>query len=261
MSIGKQALVTDPKQVGINAHNLLADLYKYRPPYLRDFFDELSAKLKLSQSDTVLDLCCGRGELADGVHDAVKHVFAVDGSQGMLSNAIQKSNIAFYSANVNDGILPINEKVNHILIGTAIHWIWGHAINSILNQYLLPDGKVCVIHRYFDFDDQGFSGSLRNLNENYHKNYELKTDFTGYAKMRQSGFEKCGNIAVKATVKFGLQYLWLNQRSLAYGHFQKNISNSADSYKRDLFSAMNPYVIDGKLSGTLINWAVIYSKM
>lgn len=260
MPIKNQKFPSDPNQAGIHAHNVLSNLYKFRPPYLKDFFNELSIKLKLSERDTVLDLCCGRGELADGVHDSVKHVFAIDGSDGMLLNAIQNSNVTFYNANVNSGILPIKEKVNNILIGTAIHWIRDYALTPILDEYLLPDGKVCMIHRSMDFDDEDFNVPLRNLNAKYQKKVDYRPDFTGYAKMQKCGFQEIKKIIIKRKIKFDLEYFYLNQLSLAYGDFQENIFLHANNYKQDFINALTPYLNDGKLSGSLTNWAIIYSK-
>lgn len=48
----------------ISSHSRIANFYKFRPPYIEEFFVDASRKLELSKNSVILDLCCGRGELA-----------------------------------------------------------------------------------------------------------------------------------------------------------------------------------------------------
>ena len=105
----------------ITAHSRIAQFYQYRPPYLKEFFEIIADKLNISGTGTLLDLCCGRGELASRFAEFAEHVFAVDGSKEMLDKKIPRENVEYFQADVNNGSLGLPWKVDYIVIGTVIH--------------------------------------------------------------------------------------------------------------------------------------------
>jgi SAM-dependent methyltransferase len=112
-----------PNLNSIATHSKIADYYKYRPPYLAEFFHIGAIKMKLRKSDKLLDLCCGRGELANGFSNYVDKIKAVDGSSQMLKNSIARNNISYHLADVNHDEMNFIEEIDHIVIGSAIHWV------------------------------------------------------------------------------------------------------------------------------------------
>ena len=129
------------KTDAIKMHSRIADVYKFRPPYKDIFFQQLADKLKLKSTSDILDLCCGRGELASGMINFARNIYGVDGSSEMLSNSIKKPNITYYQADINNNLLPFKDKFDYFTIGTAIHWIRSVALNSIIHNHLRKNGK------------------------------------------------------------------------------------------------------------------------
>lgn len=245
---------------GIYAHSNLAKYYKYRPPYMDEFYNELSSRLIINPNDKILDLCCGRGELANGMTKFVNKIHAVDGSSEMLANSIENINISYHSCNVNFGKLPFDDKFNYFLIGTAVHWIKDAALISIIKDNLATAGKICIIHRTLKFDEQDFNRSLLQLNSKFGKKPN-KIDFSANQRMKNIGFENIETIRVEKMVSFNLKYLYLNQLSRAYGLFQKNIIANPDFYKTQFIERLSPFSKNGSITGKLINYAAIYSNV
>lgn len=248
----------DRNQVGIYAHSSIAKYYKYRPPYLNEFFTHLASKLTIQQDDSVLDLCCGRGELANGVSKFAKNIYAVDGSPEMLAHSFKDEKIHYHLSNVNLGFLPFEDKFNHILIGTAIHWIRDDALTSIINNNLAPNGKICIIHRTLELVDQEVDHSLRMLNSKYGARFDRKPDFFGADKLEKSGFHDAARFKLEKMVNFDLKYLYLNQVSRAYGVFQRNILSNSSNYKKDFIALISDHLNRSQFSAKVKNYAAIY---
>ena len=141
----------------IDSHSRIAKVYKFRPPYMDKFFKEASRRLSLSHDDTLLDLCCGRGELSAGFADYAHRIQAIDGSREMLKNATQKSNITYVEADLNNEIFHLAESANHIVIGSAIHWIKASRLKSLIEKRLKDNGKTFVSHTLLKYDGQSLT--------------------------------------------------------------------------------------------------------
>lgn len=247
-------------QIGIDAHAKLADFYRYRPPYLVEFFDELSKRLGLDADGCVLDLCCGQGELATGISSHTGKVHAVDGSPEMLARSARRSNVTYHQSNINLGLLPLKEKFDHFLIGTAIHWIRDYALASIIKSHLKEHGKISVTHRLLDFEDRNLRESLDGLNHEFGKRKAPNRDFSGILQMEACGFIETDRLKVAKNSRLDLNYLYMNQLSNAYGEFQDNVISKPDEYKSEFMRRMSPHASNGLISAKLVNWAVIYGR-
>ncbi len=242
----------------ISSHSRLAGVYKFRPPYLKIFFHQAANKIGLSKTDNLLDLCCGRGEIAAGFSEYVNHIKAVDGSDKMLANAINLDNVKYYLANVNTDQMSFIEKVDHIVIGSAIHWINGERLFDIASRSLSPKSNIFVSHTLFKFDEQAYAYALRNLNHRYGRE-SLNVDLWGREKLDSCGFIRTDGVRLVRNISFDLDFLYQNQLSYAYNEFYHNISEKADDYKHEFFQTLSPLSTNGRVSATLVNWGEIYS--
>lgn len=241
----------------VSSHSRIADFYKYRPPYLKDFFCEASAKLDLTKNDNMLDLCCGRGELSSGFSQYVNSIKAVDGSSEMLRNAIDLKNVNYHLADVNADEMPFIEDIDQVVIGSAIHWITRKKLSMIAKCNLKKNGNFFVSHTLFNFDDQPYFSDLVELNKKYGRSYGV-VDLWGEEKFKSCGFKQVEKIRLVRKVSFDVDFLFRNQVSYAYGDFYENIFDNIDAYKSDLINEVSPFKLNGKISATLVNWAVIY---
>jgi SAM-dependent methyltransferase len=243
----------------IRAHSQIADFYKFRPPYLKEFFHLSSEKLILRQTDNLLDICCGRGELASGFSGYVNKILAVDGSEKMLANAIAHEKISYHLADINNQPLSFVEKVNHLVIGSAVHWIGAAALNGLIENNLHEEGKIFISHTLFKYDKQPYADALSKLNTKYGRSGRA-VDLWGVDKLSASGFVPADQIRVVKEVVLDANFLYQNQLSYAYSDFFKIISNEAEQYKKEFFDTIKPYLSSGRLSATLVNWAVVYHR-
>jgi SAM-dependent methyltransferase len=243
----------------IAAHSKIANFYKFRPPYHGDFFQQLVHKLRIDSTAEILDLCCGRGELASGISDFVNNVYGVDGSAEMLSNSINKSNVVYHQADVNKDPLPFEDKFDHFLIGSAIHWIKYVPLNNIIQKHLRKNGKVIVTHTLFRFDAEKFHGPLRKLNQKFGRGYR-SVDFWGREKFEKCGFHPSDRLQLVKDVAFDIKFLYANQLSYAYRDFYKKVVLQPDAYRNEFYATITPHAVNGKLRAKLVNWAEIYTS-
>lgn len=241
----------------IKSHSNIADIYKYRPPYTNEFFTEIAKKLQLNSEMNILDICCGRGELASGLSKYVMHINAVDASAEMLKNAIQRDNITYHLSDINKNALPFATKIDHVLIGSAIHWIRSDTIQSIINNHLHEKSMILVSHTLFKFDDEQFTQSLNDLNSKYGKT-NRSVDLWGRSKMNKCGYKEVDSLRLTRKVTFDINFLFMNQLSYAYHNFYENIVSNPTVYKQDFFETISPFAKNGHLSGQLINWGLLY---
>ena len=223
------------------------------------FFIEAAGKLKLSGHSTVLDLCCGRGELASRFSDYCKEVIAVDGSPGMLSRKIVKDNVSYHLLDVNQGDPGAIGVVDHIVIGSAIHWVSGAALETLMQKHLRQGGRIFVTHTLFRFDGQPYGSTLVDLNSRFGRDPGERVDLWGKAKLSHCGYREADLIRQVRNVSLDLRYLLRNQLSYAYGEFFDLIMADVGRYEKEFTDALSPFVVDGRLPARLVNWGVIYA--
>lgn len=242
----------------IDAHSRLADFYKYRPPYSEVFFRELSGKLGLSRESVMLDLCCGRGELASKLASYCGGVFAVDGSAEMLKRRIVTKNVLYLKHDVNAESLALPGPVDHIAIGSAIHWIRLDSLRNIIRSHLKPGGKVLISHTMLKIDDQPYAMAASRVNEEYGQR-SRSIDIWGTDKLAGCAYRAIDGLRVLSPVKFDTDTYYKIQTSYLYQDFFQRVTAEPESYRTRLHDALSPFLKDGKLSGTVVNWGVIYS--
>lgn len=247
-------------QAGISVHDKIASFYHYRSPYLADFFLEISVRLKLGHYSKLLDLCCGRGELSEGLSKYVGTVSAVDGSKKMLSHSINKDNISYHLCDVNQCNLPFVDTFDCIAIGTAIHWVRDYALLQICNLHLNPGGYLLITHRGLDFSGEKYFETFESINQRFGKKRKRKLDLTGRSKLLSLGFDEVDSMRMTTPVSLDLNFLYMNQLSLAYGNFYKKTFHEPLGYKNALMESMRPFANEGGLHAKLFNFAVIYKK-
>lgn len=244
----------------IAMHSQIAKYYQFRPPYNVDFFQQLVSKASIKPTANILDLCCGRGELASGISRFVNSVYGVDGSADMLSNSIKDSNVFYHQANVNEESLPFQEKFDHILIGSAIHWVKHVSLTQIINRHLNAGGNIVVTHTLFRFDAEKFNEPLRRLNKKFGR-VGRPVDFVGKQKIEKCGFRASHRLLLEKNVAFDIQFLYANQLSYAYYEFYDKIMANPDAYRKEFYEAVSPFAANGRLRAKLVNWAVIYGAI
>jgi SAM-dependent methyltransferase len=247
----------------IEAHSQIADFYKWRPPYAPGFFATAAQKLGLTADSCLLDLCCGRGELASGLSRFCGGVYAVDGSQRMLDNSIAVPGITYLLHDVNNEDFSLAKPVDHIVIGSAIHWVDPQSLESLVKRNLKPQGKVLVTHTLMTIQNQPWYRALANLNAAYGKGGVGRgfKELGGADCLAACGFSKVDDLRFSRQATFDVEYLYKSQLSYLYGGFYDQVSADFEAYRKRLADTVAAHLdADGKLSGTLVNWGIVYGR-
>lgn len=240
----------------ISPHSRQAAYYqKYRIPYLEKLFVELANVLGLDAESALLDLCCGSGQLVEGLAGQAGEIVGIDGAQGMLSLARPFNNATYICHDVNSTQSPTaiaGKRFHHIVIGRAIAYITDESIRRYLHDHLAQSGCVVICGGGLD-PRAGWALDLQRLRGSYAK---VRGDFIGQEKLAQCGYFLDGKVFIRARARFDLQFLLGYALSFALSH--EAIKADIAPFKQRLIQLARAHLVDGKLEGEIISWALIY---
>lgn len=243
----------------ILAHSNIAHVYHYRPPYEGEFFRRAATKMNIAQPDHLIDLCCGRGELAIGFSKYAEKITGVDGSKEMLKHATMHPRVHYELADVNMGQLGFREPADHIVIGSAIHWISGMSLFQIIKEHLKPSGHILISHTLFKLEDTGYGAAIQAINSKYGK-VPRSVDLWGVEKLAGCGLVRTDGLRIARKLSLSIEFIYKNQLSYAYGRFHDNLRAMGQLYRAEMLDALSKFTSDGHLSATLVNWGEIYTR-
>jgi SAM-dependent methyltransferase len=245
----------------IARHSAQAGFYRYRVPYHPGLFAELAKRLKLGPASTVLDVCCGSGEVASGLVNHAGRIFAIDGSAEMLSFAPPHRQIVYARCDVNADAFRAPEPVDHFVIGRAVHWLTPQGLTGLMDRNLRNDGKIVVCSVQWQAEG-GWHPSYRSVLEDYTIRSRTKKtyDFTGADTLRAVGFQARDRFAIEGDFSFDLPYLVGLAQSETYGESLENLRANAGDFAADIGRVLSPYLRAGQLTMATTSWALIYER-
>ncbi len=124
----------------------IVDAYQYRPPYPAETF-EILAGLITGQPRVVLDVGCGRGDVARELVNFVERVDAVDFSTNMIETGKKLS--GGDNPRLNWIIGPVEEvplapPYALVTAGASLHWMDWYMVMPRFREVLLPGGFVAI---------------------------------------------------------------------------------------------------------------------
>ena len=236
--------------------NEASESYRYRLPYHRKFFEDLSTKLTLTLESKILDICCGNGQLSVGLADNIRKSVAIDNSGKMLSVATQHPSIVYLNHDINSPPLPpslTNEKFDHFLIGRAIHWIRTDSLEDAIAKNLNAGGSIVTCGAGWS-SNTVWLGDFQRVRSSYSDG--RKRDYRGLSKLAQIGFGVIDTLDIRYQVNCDLNFLF--NHAMSYSSSAKKIKTDFDIFKKILADRMRPFLRDGMLSGEASSWALIY---
>ena len=239
----------------ISPHSRQAAYYQYRIQYLEKLFVEVANILGLGSESKLLDLCCGSGQLVSGFADYAGEIVGIDGAQGMISVAKPFDNAVYICHDVNSNQLPnalAGKLFNHIVIGRAIAYISDESIRRYLHDHLAENGCVVIC-------GGGLSPSTEwalNLNRLRGSYAKVRGDFIGQEKLAKCDYFFDGRVSIRARAMFDLQFLLRYALSFALSH--EAIKADIARFKQRLIQLAQAHLVDGKLHGEIVSWALIY---
>jgi trans-aconitate 2-methyltransferase len=177
---------------------------------------ELLEKIKISESEIVMDAGCGTGRVTKIIANKVKRgkVYAVDLDENMIINAKKNlkdlSNIVFVKSDLSDVKLP--EKIDLVFSNAVIHWILDHKkLFTNFWDVLKPGGKLLI-----QCGGKGNLDTIPNALEkvrktqrfdHYFKNWKIPWNFASSADtikiLNEIGFKDIQANLVEKKTKFG----------------------------------------------------------
>ena len=131
-------------------------LYRHRPPYPPAVFDRL--RRLIAEPRVLLDVGCGRGELARGLVEDVTRVDAVDPSAAMVAAGRAASRgadprIRWQVARAEDAHLA--GPYGLITCGASLHWMEHDIVLPKFRRALAPNAHLAIVdtERQFQEDD------------------------------------------------------------------------------------------------------------
>ncbi|MFA7595788.1 MAG: class I SAM-dependent methyltransferase [Novosphingobium sp.] len=244
----------------IAAHSAQARYYRFRTPYLAPVFEGLKDTLALTERSVLLDLCCGCGEVANGIKNHVRHVHAVDGSAEMLAHAPKSEKISYYEADVNKQPLPLPEIADHMLVGRALHWVEEEPLRKIISGNLKGDAHVVVLSTQWAGKDEWVQ-RYRSVVQRYGaKTVSSGRDFSGREKMAKLGFDFYRKIENKARFSMNMEYLLGYALANSYGNGYANVARNIKIIKDELTSCLKNSSVDERFVTTIGSWAAVYRR-
>lgn len=240
--------------------NLIADFYKFRPPYHPGFIAKLVNEVNLQKTGVPLDLLCGRGEIAKHLSMHCDAVVAVDGSKQMLDRAERNQKIKFLLGDVNQpNFIDLfgDLKFNHCFVGRAIHWIEDEYLAKI-KESIFTDATWFVTMQGGYAKNNPWLNSYNEIIRRYSNlQSEKKIDWVSRKKILSTGFHYWKELSSNFSMKIDINFLY--GTALSYTLQAHNLKTSESEIKASLRDALNPYIDDnGFLIAKISNSAFIY---
>ena len=251
-------VIADPQSIEI--HSAQADYYKYRTPYVPQIFETICKELNITKETILMDVGCGRGEVANILSKYAGKIYAVDGSQEMIDLAIKNNNINYQVIDLNSENPFISKKVDHLFFGRSIHWFPAESLKRFSSDLLADDGKVVVCSTQWSPVGEWGQVYFQTKQKFSPKNQSAIHDFTGRVNLIEAGFAPIKRLAIDVNLSASIDFMIGHSFSTAYRENLINLKiNSlefAEKMKKNLAIFDEKKQIILKVTG----WAIIYSK-
>ena len=242
----------------ISPHSRQAAYYqKFRIRYLEKLFVEIANVLGLGPESGLLDLCCGSGQLVEGLAGHAGEIVGIDGAQGMISLAKPFNNATYIRHDINADRLPTaiaGKRFDHIVVGRSIAYIAEASLRRYLHDHLAENGCVVICGSGLSPSTE-WASSLQRLRGSYAK---VRGDFIGQEKLAKCGYFLDGRVSIRARAVLDLQFLLGYALSFALSH--DAIKADLTRFKHGLIQLAQAHLVDGRLHGEIVSWALIYRR-
>jgi ubiquinone/menaquinone biosynthesis C-methylase UbiE len=148
----------------------IVEAYQYRPPYPAETF-EILAGLISGEPRTVLDVGCGRGDIARELVEFVERIDAVDFSANMIETGKKLTGgdnprIHWICGAVEE--VPLAPPYALVTAGASLHWMDWYVVLPRFREVLVPGGYLAIIEQ--GAAPQWWDGDLRRIIRRYSTN-------------------------------------------------------------------------------------------
>lgn len=166
--------------------------YTHRPPYPDEVFDVLQS-LMVDAPAHVLDVGCGRGDIARRLVERVDRIDAVDMSAAMIATGRRLPNgdhpqLRWIVGRAED--VPLDPPYALIVAGQSLHWMDWYTVLPRFAAMLTPRGFLAVVTEHSR--DVPWRDELDRLIKHYSTNqhyqpFDMLVEFERYGLFEQHG--------------------------------------------------------------------------
>ncbi|MDN3018001.1 methyltransferase domain-containing protein [Paenibacillus sp. BSR1-1] len=99
-----------------------ASLYDSKHSFVSQYGEDLVSLLAPEQGESILDLGCGTGDLANKLHQIGVHIIGIDKSENMVQQAQKKYPEIIF--NVQDAVsMPFTNEFDAVFSNATLHWV------------------------------------------------------------------------------------------------------------------------------------------
>ena len=244
----------------IRMHSEQSDFYGYRTPYIAQLFEAVCHELDITKQSTVLDMGCGRGEVAGFLAGHAGQVHAIDGSPEMIALASQKSNIAYQVVDLNTTSPSIEAAADHMFFGRSIHWFPGATLRRLSTDLLPAGGRVVVCSTQWTPVGEWGQKYLEIKNRFAPRAAGLNLDFSGQSNLGDAGFVPVKRWEAQATMQATARFMVGHTYSTTYGSRLEALLKNAADFEAQVQQALMHYEAQQQLTWKINSWALAYAR-
>lgn len=254
-----QQVKADPQSIKI--HSDQADYYKYRTPYISDLFKDVCNELGVTKNSILMDLGCGRGEVANILSNYAHKVHAIDGSKEMIDLAIKQDSIEYQVVDLNSSNPVIENKVNHIFFGRSIHWFSSESLDRLSSNLLADDGSIVVCSTQWSPVGDWGSVYFETKQKFVTPTQNRKHDFTGRSNLNGAGFSPVKKFAVDQFFKANVEFMIGHTFATTYRDNLAKLKNLSVEFENEMRTSLKTFEENREIAMKVTTWAYIYKKI
>jgi SAM-dependent methyltransferase len=234
-----------------------ARTYSGRIPYFQEFFDKVAVATGLDRESFVLDLACGRGEIATGLARHCGEVLGIDKSAEMLTSGRVPANVRLLRADLNSDAIDIPRPASLVTIGRAVPYLDPKIVIPFLDSATREDGAVLVCAAAI-WKDVAWLEAYLALCRRYRRR-QAAQGFAGRAFFRNSRWKLTRIISTRATIHWRPERLYRN--ALSHENLVQGILADQERFVQELKKILAPHKDEhGNISFQAMSWGVEYRR-
>jgi len=234
-----------------------SNFYRYRHPYLPEFFLRCSSHLGLNRGHRLLDIASGSGVVAQGFSEFVGEVIGVERSKEMFKLALDQCDGSQNVRFIHGAFEEIGDvgTFDVATLGRAIHWLQPDTTLNRLDDLLKEGSYVIVCGSGFARQNGEWLQAYGTIKARW-SNRRSNPKIDGIEFFRNSNFVFQQGIEVASTEKLNIADLV--NHSLSYSSVFDQVISAKERYVHELELALRPFLQNGFVNARFVTWGNIF---
>lgn len=245
----------------IRIHSEQSGYYAYRTPYIPPLFETVCRELHISKNSVLMDMACGRGEVASLLSPHAGVIHGVDGSTEMIALATRLENIKYQVADLNAISPQVDEKVDHFFFGRSIHWFTGASLLRLSRDVIKDNG--CIVVCSTQWSPVGDWGTAYTAIRNQFipkKGNSRDWDFTGQTQLGEAGFTPIQRFDAQATMQATCEFMVGHTFATTYDEQLRALEQKRIEFSAAMHRALAKHEQKNALTWNIHSWAIVYAR-